>query len=304
MAAGAKGMRPRVSGARRAVLASLVFLATLTWAQAQGVSGSGERPSRVVSLVPALTDMLLAIGARPQLVAVSSYDIAPEVKDLPRVGALLDPDVERIIALEPDLVLAYGSQEDLMAQLGRAAIPTFSYRHGGLAHVFATIRQLGTRVGRGEAAERVASDLERRIAEIRARVATAKRPRTLLVFGREAGTLRGIYVSGGRGFLHDMLEAAGGANVYADIAAESVQASSEMILRRAPDVIIELRSTRPTTASDVALDLQPWRSLAAVPAVRTGRLHILSGSAINVPGPLVAEGVERFARVLHPDLVP
>ncbi|MGE3888626.1 MAG: helical backbone metal receptor, partial [Vicinamibacterales bacterium] len=75
-------------------------------------------PQRIVSLVPAVTEMLFAIGAGSQVAAVSSYDQdPPEVKALPRVGALLDPDVERILALRPDLVITYGSQADLQAQL-------------------------------------------------------------------------------------------------------------------------------------------------------------------------------------------
>jgi iron complex transport system substrate-binding protein len=260
-------------------------------------------PRRIVSLVPALTDMLLAIGARPQLVGVSSYDDDPSVKALPRVGALLDPDVERILSLKPDLVLVYGSQEDVLAQLGRASIPAFPYRHGGLPHVVQTIRQLGQRVGQQAQAAEVAEAIERRIAAVRATVASAARPRTLLVFGRETGTLRGIFASGGRGFLNDMLEAAGGTNVYADIAAESVQVSSEMILARAPEVIVELRSNESLDATQEAREMAPWKALASTPAVRTNRLHLLAGKSINVPGPLVGEGVERFARVLHPTLM-
>jgi iron complex transport system substrate-binding protein len=256
-------------------------------------------PTRIVSLVPALTDMLVAIGARPQVVGVSSYDDDPAVASLPRVGALLDPDVERIIALKPDLVLVYGSQHDLLAQMERASIPTFSYRHGGLMHVFATIRQLGALTGQSVEADTLAAGLQRRIAAVRARVAAAPKPRTLVVFGRERGTLRGIYASGGRGFLHDMLEAAGGTNIYADIGTESVQVSSEMILSRAPEVIIELHS-EDVQAKDAARELAPWKALSSVPAVRQDRLYLLTGKAINVPGPLVAEGVERFARVLHP----
>ena len=103
---------------------------------------------RIISLVPALTEMLFAIGAGPQVVAVSSYDeFPPQVKSLPRVGALLDPDTERILSLKPDLVVTYGSQVDLQTQLKRASIATFDYRHGGLDHIFTTIRELGQRTG-------------------------------------------------------------------------------------------------------------------------------------------------------------
>ena len=87
---------------------------------------------RIISLVPALTEILFAIGAGPQVIAVSSYDDdPPEVKTLPRVGALLNPDTERILSMRPDLVLVYGSQAELFNQLNRSGIPIFRYRHGG-----------------------------------------------------------------------------------------------------------------------------------------------------------------------------
>jgi iron complex transport system substrate-binding protein len=257
-------------------------------------------PMRVISLVPALTDIVVAIGGRPQLAAVSSYDDEPAVKELPRVGALLDPDVERIIALRPHLVLVYGSQHDLMTQLQRASIPFYEYRHGGLAHVMGTIRDLGKRIGRPAPAEVLARTIETRIGAVKAKTASLRKPKTMLVFGRERGTLRGIYVSGGRGFLHDMLEAAGGVNVFGDILTESVQVSTEQILARAPDVIIELRSTGALSQSGRKIEIDSWNPLSSVPAVRTKRVHLLVGKQLVVPGPLVADGVEEMARVLHP----
>src|SRR5688500_14437022 len=81
-------------------------------------------PTRIISLIPAVTEMLFAIGAGPQVVAVSSFDrYPPEVEKLQRVGALIDPDVERILTLRPDLVAIYNSQTDLRAQLERAKVP-------------------------------------------------------------------------------------------------------------------------------------------------------------------------------------
>src|SRR4029078_11197872 len=98
-------------------------------------------PKRIISLVPNVTEILFAIGAGPQVGAVSTYDVEPpEVRSLPTVGALVDPDTERIIALRPDLVITYGSQTDLQTQLKRVNIPFFDYRHAGLDHVMATMR--------------------------------------------------------------------------------------------------------------------------------------------------------------------
>ena len=277
----------------------LAFLATL--GASIPVVANAQRPSRIISLIPAVTEMLFAIGAGPQVIAVSSFDeYPPEVKKLERVGALLDPNLERILALKPDLVVVYGSQEDLITQLTRAGIPMFDYRHAGLAGVTVTIQSLGDRVGRSSEAAALVRQIDERMADIRRRVAGRPRPRTLLVFGREQGSLRGIFSSGGRGFLHDMLEAAGGQNVLADAARESVQATSELILARQPEVILEVRAG-PIDPGVASKETAVWNALPSLPAVRTHRVYIIVDPRIVVPGPRVAEGTEVLARALHPD---
>lgn len=265
------------------------------------VVNAQSNPQRIVSLVPALTEMLFAVGAGPQVVGVSSYDeYPPQVKSLPRVGALLDPDTERILSLKPDLVLTYGSQVDLQSQLRRASIPTFDYRHGGLDHIFVTMRQLGQRTGHITDANALIASIEARIDAVKARVAGKPRPRTLLVFDREPKALRNIYVSGGSGFLRDMLVAAGGQDVFEDVGRESVQATTETILVRAPEVILEIRSQNIPVGAELDEEIATWSRLAAVPAVKNRRVYFITGQHMSVPGPRVADGIERMAKVLHP----
>ncbi|HEV3215134.1 MAG TPA: helical backbone metal receptor, partial [Vicinamibacterales bacterium] len=188
-------------------------------------------PQRIVSLIPSITEMLFAMGAGDRVVGVSNFDrYPPETATKVKVGGLIDPDIERILSLKPDLVVVYGTQTDLRAQMDRAQIAMFLYEHSGLADVTQTIRALGRRVGSDASAATLASHIDADIADVRRRVAGKPRPRTLLVFGRDAETLRGIFASGGVGFLHDMLEAAGGANVFADVQRQSVQATTETIL--------------------------------------------------------------------------
>lgn len=255
---------------------------------------------RIISLIPATTEMLFAMGAGERVVAVSSYDhFPPEVERLPRVGALIDPDVERILTLRPDLVIVYGTQLELKAKLERAQIPFYSYTHKGLADVVETMRLLGARVGVEAQANALAARIETELAAVRARVANRPRPKTLLLFGREPGSLRGLDASGGQGFLHDMLEVAGGIDVLADQQRQSVMMSTEMVLARAPDVIVELRyARRDTTETD---DIRAWDALPAVPAVRNRRVVVLRGEEFVVPGPRVALATERLARALHPE---
>jgi iron complex transport system substrate-binding protein len=254
---------------------------------------------RVISIIPATTEMLFAMGAGDRVIAIGSYDrYPPESQKLPRVGALIDPNVEQILQMHPDLVVLYGTQAELKRRLERANIQYYSYVHKGLADITQTIRTLGMRVGADAAGNALASRIERQLDEIRRRVAAQERPKTLLVFGREPGSLRNIDASGGEGFLHDMLEAAGGADVLADIHRQSVMMTTEMVLARAPDVIIELRYLNDIDSAA----LSPWNRLSAVPAVKNHRVLLLTGEEFVVPGPRVAQAVQKMAAALHPEL--
>ncbi|HVC20050.1 MAG TPA: helical backbone metal receptor [Vicinamibacterales bacterium] len=260
------------------------------------------RPTRIISLVPAVTEMLFAIGAGPRVVAVSSYDHEPpQVNRLPRVGALLDPDLERILTLRPDLVIVDPSQRGLMQQLARAGIASFPVGTAGLQAIMTTIRRLGARVGSAPDADALADRLTRQLDAVRAAVAGRPRPRTLLVFERTPFALSGIYASGGVGFLSDMLQIAGGDNVFAGVKRQSVQISTETVLELAPQVILELHE-RPMSPVDLARDRDSWQVLGSVPAVRHHRVELLVGNDLMVPGPRIAEATEQLARALHPDV--
>ena len=264
-----------------------------------GPLAAHQAPARIVSLVPAVTEMLYALGVGNRVVGVSSFDkFPPEIEKLPKVGALLDPNLDRILSLKPDMVVLYHSQTDLQTQLKRASVPWYSYRHAGLADVTETLRSVGTRIGRQEQAQQLATQIESKLAALRTRLGSGQRPRTLVVFGRESFALRGIYASGGRGFIHDMLTVAGGDNVFADVQREAVQATTELILARRPDVILELRAD-PMTADEERKERATWNQLAAVPAVRSGRVHIITDTRTVIPGPRVVEGVEVIAERLH-----
>jgi iron complex transport system substrate-binding protein len=258
-------------------------------------------PARIVSLVPAVTEMLFAIGAGPNVVAVSSFDNwPPEVKGLTRVGALLDPDTEQILRLRPDLVVVYGTTPEVGATLERAGIATFPYVMGGLDNLMGTMRRLGQAVGRPREAERAAAALEARFDAIRARVAGRSRPRTLLVFGREPGALRAIDASGGVGFLSDIVALAGGDNVLAAVKREAVRVSTESILAAAPEIIIDLHYGRTLSPEAIDRERAAWRTLPALPAVREGRVALLVGDEFVVPGPRLADAAEAIADIIHP----
>lgn len=290
---------PRAAPARSATGRTAALLAaSALLAVALARPAAAAPPQRIISLVPSTTEMLFAMGAGPRVIAVGSYDhYPPDVEKLPRVGALLDPNTERILSLRPDLVVLYGTQTDLVTTLDRAHIPYYSYQQGGVADITRTIRDLGARVGSTSEAVSLANRIDTQLAAIRARTAPLTHPRALLVFGREPGSLRNIDASGGDGFLHDMVEIAGGIDVLADIHRQSVTMSTEMVLARAPDVIIEVHS--PAGGFTAASDLTPWSALSSIPAVRNHRIYSLVGDEFVIPGPRVVAAVEAIANALH-----
>ncbi len=275
---------------------SLIAVALLWWVALVHLQ---SHPQRIVSIIPSVTEMLFAMGGGPRVVGVGNFDrYPPEALTRTKVGGLLDPDVERIIALKPDLVVLYGTQNDLRMQMKRSGIPVFLYQHAGLSDITRTIRDLGTRVGNIKESEELATRIDGEIADVGTRVSGRPRPRTLLVFGRDAETLRGIYASGAVGFLHDMLEAAGGTNVFADVRRQSIQATSELAIARSPEVIIEIGAQ---TASTSGRNLGAWQALGSVPAVRNKRIYLLTGDGMMNPGPRISDSVRRMAQVLHPE---
>jgi iron complex transport system substrate-binding protein len=162
------------------------------------------------------------------------------------------------------------------------------------------MRALGERIGAKAAADAAAARIEQQLAAVKGRVAGRPRPKTLLVFGREQGSLRHVNASGGYGFLHDILELAGGADVLGDLHQQSVDMSTEMILTRAPEVILELHYGESLARDRMDAERRVWNTLASVPAVKNNRVHLLVGDEFVVPGPRIVIAAERFARTLHP----
>lgn len=257
-------------------------------------SGESPSPQRIVSLVPTVTEILFAIGAGDRVVGISDYDsYPPEALDRPRVGALIDPNLEAILALEPDLVVTYGTQSLLAERLDGVGIDQFSFVSGPVDHVVDSIDTLGGLLGLEEGAAAVTGEIESTIRQLRV-TKPAETPRVLLVHSRDAGSLANFYSAGRDSYFGELIEIAGGENVFGDVTANAFQPSLEEVISRGPEVIVELLPSG-SSEGQIQARLNDWKQLTSVPAVRDDRVHVLAGDHLLLVGPRLHRVAEEIA---------
>ena len=257
---------------------------------------STEIPQRVVSLVPGATEVLFAIGAGNYVAGVSSFDHwPPEVERLPRVGGLIDPDLEAILALRPDLAIIDPSQGSLQRQLTVSGIATYEYATAGIADLLRNMLALGDMLGLSDRAVRFADRVTVDLDAVQVRYASAAPLDVLMVFGRREGSFAELWVNGGIGFLQELTAIAGGRNVFDHISRPGFKAGLEAVITRVPDVVVELRSDGQKAVPAATLEAE-WRTL---PGFAEVRLVTLTESWMLVPGTRVAEAARVLAERLH-----
>ncbi len=229
---------------------------------------------RVVSLIPATTELLFAIGAQDAIVGRTRWcDYPPAAAAVPNLGEGIIPNLEAIVARRPDLVLLYGSGQntDVLRRLASFGIPAVRLHTDQLADVPRLARLLGRLTGHQASADSLASAFE---ADLAAATEQSRGPRPtafLLVWDHPPMTV-------GRGsFLTELLERAGAENLFADVATSSAPISIEAVASRNPDVILTLGSTTPAFA-----ERPEWQT---VPAVRARRFVHADGSEFSRPSP-------------------
>jgi iron complex transport system substrate-binding protein len=248
-------------------------------------------PVRIVSCSPSLTEIAFALGAGPRVVAVSDHcDHPPEVRALPRVGPFLSPRLEAILGARPDLVLLHGVQGDLDGALQRAGLRTMRIGVDRMADVRAAVEAVGVAVGRAPEAAALVARIERDLAAVR----PAPPRSVLLIVGRDPGTLRNVFAAGPGTYLDELARRAGARNVVGDAATAYPRISTETIVARAPEVIVE--ALHPGADPDAAR--RDWSALATVPAVRDGRVHIVTDRLWVTPGPRLADGLRALVDLL------
>ena len=256
-------------------------------------------PQRVVSLAPGLTEIVFAVGRGATLVGVTKFcDHPPAARTIEKVGGFLDVSLEALVALEPDIVIAYPEHAARMKSLP-TRVRLVTVGHDRLSDLLAAMLEIGRMLDNEKAAENLVRSIRQRLRRVALRVRGEKRPRVLFIAGRNADELKNMFIIGNNDFLNDLLQAAGGVNAYrGNIAYPSI--SLETVIALDPEFIFEISSHYEGIADERIFAL--WRPLSMVSAVSNGRVRIVRNPSWLRPGPRVAGVAEELSRALHPQL--
>jgi len=255
-------------------------------------------PARIVTLSPASAEVVAGLGWGERIVGVSDYtDYPPRVKDVPSVGSYVNPSLETIVSLKPDLVVATsdGNPPPLLDRLRSLGIDVFVLDLRRWGAIQKTILELGTKYNRKERAEEMVAEMGRVTQCIARGLEGEPRPRVLFAFDLDPAIAPGLDA-----FTNELVSLAGGDSVTEGTPTPYPRLTVEQIIALAPDVIVA--SSMGTTGQ-----LEAWQKWLggwkAIPAIRNGRLEVVDGSNLDRPSQRVILGVRMLVDVLHPGVL-
>ncbi|HEY9158105.1 helical backbone metal receptor [Candidatus Binatus sp.] len=249
---------------------------------------------RIVSLAPSVTETLFALGAGPDVVGVSQYcDYPAQVRDLPRVGSFLTPNLEAIIALRPTLVVGLELSSDVrqIRALKSMGYPVLMVSDDTLQQIETSIETVGARIDRQPQAHRLVAKIQAQIAAVQQRLASVKPQRVLMLVGHQP-----IVAVGAGTYLDELMRIARADNIAAAAGQQWPQLSMEYIIAMRPEVVLDgSMGSDPSSSSDF------WEKYPAIPAVRDHRVFGYAQDPILHAGPRVGQSLEIIARMIHPE---
>jgi len=250
-----------------------------------------DHPHRVVCLIPNVVDIVYSLGAGADVVAISDFTKYPvEALEKPRIGLPLNPSIETVVALHPDLAIGSGNLNTLefAGHLQRLGIPVFMIDPHGIEGIYVSILSLGAVLNRQADANNLIAHLRKRLEAVKARVATEPRVRVFMVIWYDP-----VMTIGKGAFISELIEAAGGRSVTDDVNQEWPEVSLETLISRQPDALLFLKGS-PITIG--ALKARPaWEHLRAV---QEGRIFY-ADDRIQYPSPIAFDALEDLAKQFH-----
>ena len=256
-----------------------------------------DDPQRVISLAPSITEIVFALEQGNRLKAVTRYSDYPhEATQLPRIGSYVRLDIERIVALNPDLCIATkdGNPKAIIDRLASLNIPVYVVDPHSLNTILETIREIGTILNADDRAITLTTSMRARIQRVKSRVAQVNhRPRVFFQIG-----VSPIVSVGTETFIHELIEIAGGKNL-AEGPLAYPRFSREQVLTLKPEVLIITSMARQAVFEQVKAQ---WRRWPNIPAVRDDRIHLVDSDLFDRPSPRLVNGLELLIRLIHPQL--
>jgi len=271
-----------------------------------GAALSAQAPQRIVSTAPSITELLYALGLGDRVVGVDRFSrYPPDALKKPRIGDYAAPNLEVIASLRPDLVMIPTNPVQLRQRLEALKLRVLELNQEGIPALYESIRIVGQATGATTPAARLTEQIRRDLEATRARTAKLPKTRILFVAGHTPQRLEGLIVAGGTSYLNEIIEIAGGANIFRDAKAAYPTVSLEEILARNPEVIIdmgEMADTVGVTEAQKQAVQKLWTGMSSVAAVRSGRVHAVASDVFVVPGPRVVDAAAEFFKLLHPEV--
>ncbi len=253
-------------------------------------------PKRIVSLAPNITEILFRLGLDEEVVGVSIHCNYPEkAKSRMRVGSYISIDLERVISLKPDLIMATGAgnPREMVERLERLGFPAFVIFPKRFDEVLRSIRRLGQVVAKEKEALSIIDSMQKRKERVIERIKNSPPPKVFLQIGEAP------IVTVGRGsFGDDLIRLAGGENVAGNDREMYPRLGMEEILKRSPEVIL-ISSMNPQ--GDYERVLREWERWKMIPAIKQGRIHLIDSDLIDRPSPRIIDGLEEMGRLIHPE---
>jgi len=261
-----------------------------------------QTPQRIICAAPSVTEFVFALGLGHKVIGVSDFSTyPPEAREKSRVGGLINPNREKIIALQPDMVILQGHSDSIAQLCQEHDIQFLSVAINSVGDIWEAIRLIGEELAVNDKADRLVKRIQSELRSMQE--LTHHRPlhRVFLTLGHTPGDLTGLMTAGPKTFIHELVSMAGGENVFDDAVGMYPQISKESLIKRQPEVIIE---AIPGGTAEEKLQLlkDDWSQLPMLPAVKTGRVHFLTEDFLLIPGTRVAQTVRRFAQIIHPEV--
>jgi iron complex transport system substrate-binding protein len=258
-------------------------------------------PQRIISLAPSNTEIIYALGLEDRLVGTTDYCDYPEAaKYKPRVAGYVNPDLEKVVSQQPDLIIAEAIHENtVLPALEQLGLTTIVMSATSLDVVLKDIKLIGEVTGKSKTATKLVDDLTRRIQAVTTKTAglsPEQRPRVLYAVWYDP-----IWTMGSETFIDDIIWKAGGGNIFSKDFEKSHVVSLESIISKNPQIIIV--SGMGTTGDLIYNNVVSEIRLSGVDALRDGRVYKISNAnLIERPGPRVVDGLEEVAKIIHPEI--